>query len=49
MLRDQLLTETMEIARKYADRYIPEAIPARSVWTRHHRPGVVMTREPRLE
>jgi UDP-sulfoquinovose synthase len=41
LLGDQLLTETMEIARKYSDRYVPEAIPARSVWTRRHKPGVV--------
>ncbi|WP_249689648.1 NAD-dependent epimerase/dehydratase family protein [Stappia sp. WLB 29] len=41
LLRDQLLSEIMEIVRKYADRYLPEAIPARSVWTRKNKPGVI--------
>ncbi|WP_404406420.1 NAD-dependent epimerase/dehydratase family protein [Pelagibacterium halotolerans] len=41
LLEDHLLSETMDIAAQYADRCNFDAIPARSVWTPNHNPGVV--------
>tara|TARA_A100001391_G_scaffold108388_1_gene72796 strand:+ start:15076 stop:16272 length:1197 start_codon:yes stop_codon:yes gene_type:complete len=41
MLREQLLAETVEIARHYQARCVAEAIPARSLWTPENQFGVV--------
>ncbi|MBI4047313.1 MAG: NAD-dependent epimerase/dehydratase family protein [Devosia nanyangense] len=41
LLRDALLAETLEIVDRYKDRYDAEAIPAKSLWTKNTRPGVV--------
>jgi UDP-sulfoquinovose synthase len=39
-LSDGLLMEIEQTAAKYADRVDFSKIPARSLWTRHQRPGV---------
>ena len=41
LLHDQLFNETMEIVERFKSRYDPEDVPARSLWTRKHRPGIV--------
>jgi len=41
LLEDALLTETIEIVRRHRDRYDPAIVPARAVWTRDNRPGVL--------
>lgn len=40
LLKDALLTETLEIADKYAARHNPDAVPATALWTRDNRPGI---------
>lgn len=40
-LADGILEETVQIAEKYRDRFDPERVPARSIWTTDQRPGVV--------
>jgi len=44
LLRDGLLAETLEIVEKYRHRANLDAVPARSLWTRDNRPGVVHLR-----
>src|SRR5690606_17089672 len=39
LLKDALLSETLEIAAKYASRHNPDAVPATSLWTRANKPG----------
>jgi UDP-sulfoquinovose synthase len=41
LLQDALLNETLEIVERYKDRFHPEVVPARSLWTRDNRPGLV--------
>ncbi|WP_108396280.1 NAD-dependent epimerase/dehydratase family protein [Devosia submarina] len=41
LLKDALLNETLEIVERYKDRFNPEVVPARSLWTRDNRPGLV--------
>ena len=41
LLREQLLEETVEIARHYQARCVEEAIPARSLWTPDNQSGVL--------
>ncbi|TCL00328.1 UDP-sulfoquinovose synthase [Shimia isoporae] len=40
-LQDGLLEETVEIAEKYSDRYVPQTVSAGSLWTKFQKPGVV--------
>jgi UDP-sulfoquinovose synthase len=35
------MTETVEIAQRYLDRYIPESVPCVSTWTGNQKAGVV--------
>lgn len=39
LLRDALLDETIEIARKYVQRHNPDAIAATALWTPQNKPG----------
>ncbi len=41
LLREQLFTETIEIVGVYSHRINKDVIPARSLWTRDNKPGVV--------
>lgn len=41
LLDQQLFNETIEIVERFKDRYNPAVVAARSVWTRHNKPGVV--------
>ncbi|WAJ28165.1 NAD-dependent epimerase/dehydratase family protein [Antarcticirhabdus aurantiaca] len=41
LLEEQLFTETIEIVGAYKDRIDRELIPAQSLWTTGHRPGLV--------
>ncbi|RYE09368.1 MAG: NAD-dependent epimerase/dehydratase family protein [Hyphomicrobiales bacterium] len=41
LLRDGLLAETLEIVERFKHRANPDAIAARSLWTRDNRPGEV--------
>ncbi|HEY6632011.1 MAG TPA: NAD-dependent epimerase/dehydratase family protein [Rhizobiaceae bacterium] len=41
LLDDALFTETMEIVERFKSRYDPAIVPARSLWTRKQKPGVV--------
>ena len=41
LLNDRLFEETMEIVERFKSRYNPALVPARSLWTRKNRPGVV--------
>ena len=41
LLRDALLDETLEVVERYKHRANFEAVPAKSLWTKDNRPGVV--------
>ncbi len=41
LLKDALLNETLEVVERYKDRFDPKVVPARSLWTRNNRPGIV--------
>src|SRR5690606_5867576 len=41
LLKDALLNESLEIVERHKDRFNPEVVPARSLWTRDNRPGLV--------
>ena len=41
LLKDALLNETLEIVERYKHRFNPAVVPARSLWTRENRPGIV--------
>lgn len=44
ILKDALLNETTEIVERFRDRFDPLIVPARSLWTRQNRPGVLPAR-----
>src|SRR5690606_10750058 len=41
LLKDALLSESLEIVERYKGRFNPEVVPARSLWTRDNRPGLI--------
>lgn len=41
LLKDALLNETLEVVERYKHRFDPHVVPARSLWTRGNRPGLV--------
>lgn len=45
LLREQLFTETIEIVGVYSHRINKTVIPARSLWTKNNKPGVVQELE----
>ena len=47
-LREGLLEETQQIARRFAHRADPAMIPCVSTWTDNQRPGVIAPRETKL-
>jgi len=45
LLDDQLFNETMEVVERFKHRYDPAIVPARSLWTRARKPGIVQGEE----
>ncbi|MFC7705614.1 NAD-dependent epimerase/dehydratase family protein [Plastorhodobacter daqingensis] len=41
LLKNALLNETTEIVERFRDRFDPAVVPARALWTRQNRPGVL--------
>jgi len=41
LLKDGVMREALEIVQRYKDRFDPKVVPARSLWTRENRPGIV--------
>ena len=41
LLDQQLFNETMNIVERFKARFDPAVVPARSLWTTRHKPGVV--------
>lgn len=41
LLKDALLNESLEVVERYKHRFDPDVVPARALWTRDNRPGVV--------
>lgn len=41
LLKDGVMREALEIVQRYKDRFDPNVVPARSLWTRENRPGIV--------
>lgn len=40
LLKDALLSETLEIAARYIGRHNPDAVPSTALWTRNNKPGI---------